>query len=257
MKIYLKNFFDSIFQLFLYSFWRVPKELDSKWNNRFSEYLKIKKYINKKEYMIISKDNCYILLNKHGLHLSVVDINSLTYTRKIGSEVDKTFLLNKNITAKYILSVYTSVQRFLNCREQLYETINKRYEELGQKYINSDEFLSHLHQLSYGNYYDIMELKNNINYTNKEKLKFLGDYYSGTFVSINCFRTFEEIEEIELNSIDEKEYNNLCFWTNDKVATALSLNDIDSIICINPSKIHGITLNKNILTRMKKKYFKY
>lgn len=258
----LKSFWRVLPLVFTLDFWRVNKKLlKCHGYIYYAELDEIKKWAKKHGYY--TSNGWYLdgekYLFKNGIKLCMIQpLYYNKFTReyawqpngKEGTHLDHTFLLNCHKTAKALFQCLNSECQRLYERDRLCDKINYKIAAKDKKYLKSDEFLHDLSTLSYENYYDILDLKNNTVYTNKEKRQFLGDYCDFKPVVLSDYLSFEEAEMKEARG-EEFDWN----WTADFIPTALTRGAIDSVLCINPSKIHGLTVTPDLLERMHKLFF--
>ena len=119
-----------------------------------------------------------------------------------------------------------------------------------KEYLDSNEFLTDLAHLSFGNYYDILDLKNNNTLTLKQKKQYIGDYCDYDNIILKDYLSSEEYEELK-----EKDKDPDWNWTADFVPTALTRGSIDSVLCINPAKLPNLKVTATLLKRMHKLFF--
>ena len=249
--------------IFTLDFWRVNKKLLKNSRNIYHlELNEIKKWAKKHGYY--TSDGWYLdgekYLFKNGIKLCMIQpLYYDKFTRlyawqpngKEGTHFDHTFLLNKHKTARALFKCLNEESNALFERDRLCDKINQHIATKDKKYLKSDEFLRELFSLSYGNYYDVLDLKNNSLYTSKEKKEFLGDYCEYKPIILSDYLSFEEADMKEARK-EEFDWN----WTADFIPTALTRGAIDSVLCINPSKIHGLKVTPELLKRMHDLFFK-
>ena len=262
-NVNLNSFWRVLPLLFTLDFWRINRNLLSRRGYKYyAELDEIKKWAKKHGYY--TSDGWYLdgekYLFKNGIKLCM--IQPLYYDKltrlyawqpngKEGTHFDHTFLLNKHKTARALFKCLNEESNALFERDRLCDKINQRIAAKDKKYLKSDEFLHDLAHLSRWNYYDILDLKNNTIYTNKEKKQFLGDYCDYEPIFLSDYLSFEEAEIKEATG-EEFDWN----WTADFIPTALTRGSIDSVLCINPSKIHGLKVTPELLKRMHNLFFK-
>lgn len=264
MKLCLKHFWKALLMVFTKDFWFVNKMLKLKKYGYLYQYehelYEIKKWAKKKGY---SWDNSWYLdgeryLYKNGIPVCMIQpLFPKVFTRYTAHQLngkeytnyDTTFLLNHHKTAKALFVCLNKERDYLFDRDKLYEKINHGLKN--KKYIASDEFLQDLANLSFGNYYDILALKNNSMLSTREKKEYVGDYCEYTPIHLKDYLSFEEAE-IASKAKEEFDWN----WTADFVPTGLTSGAIDSIICLDPDKIHGLKITPKLLKRLHDLYFK-
>ena len=262
MKLYLKSFWKVLPMLFTKDFWFTNKMVKKRRFGclyTFDNVYEIKKWAKRKGY---SWDSTWYLngeryLYKDGVPVCMIQpYNPKILTRYFAHQPDytdelvedKTFLLNRSKTAKALFECLNKEREYLYERDMLCEKITKNLKN--KEYINSNDFLTDLAHLSFGNYYDILELRNDSIYSNKEKQQFIGDYCDFDKIKITSYLSCSEAEEKELNG-EDFDWN----WTADFVPTALTEGAIDSVLCINPHKIPGLTVTPELLKRMHDLFF--
>lgn len=263
MQLYIRSFWRALSQIFTLDFWRVNKMLRKRHLGCLYTYEKelyeIKKWAKAKGY---HWDNTWYLdgekyLYRNGVAVCMIQpYQSKVFTRYKAHQPnytdklveDKTFLLNHNKTAKALFECLNKEREYLFDRDRLCEKINNKLSD--KQYVNSNEFLSDLSELSFGNYYDILDLKHNTNLTTKEKKEYIGDYCDYDKLNFSYWLSFEDAEEKE-KAGEDFEWN----WTADFVPTALTRGAIDSVLCINPDKIRGLKVTPELLRRMHDLYF--
>lgn len=265
MKLYLTHFWRVLPFIFTKDFWFTNKIVKKKRFGclyTFDNVYEIKKWAKKQGY---SWDNTWYLdgekyLYKNGIPVCMIQpYNSKNFTRcrahqpdyKECINRDTTFLLNCHKTAKALFECLNKEREYLFERDKIYNKISYKLAIEDKAYLDSDEFLTDLSDLSFGNYYDVLALKNNTKLTLKEKKQYIGDYCDYGSIILSHYLSYEEYEEQEAkgNTLD---YWN---WTADFVPTALSEGAIDSILCINPEKLPTLKVTPALLKRMHKLYF--
>ena len=265
MRLNLKHFWKVLPMIFTKDFWVVNKILKLQkvgclYRYKYEIY-EIKKWAKKKGY---SWDNSWYLDGEKYLYKNKIPVCMIQpFTPRILTGykahqpdyekylvTDKTFLLNHHKTAKALFMCLNKEREYLFDRDKLCEKINSAISKKDKKYLNSDEFLSDLAKLSFGNYYDILALKNNTNLSAKEKKAYIGDYCDYDIIHLKDYITFEEADEKTLKGEDFDWQ-----WTADFVPSGLTKGAIDSVICINPEKIHGLKVTPQLLKRLHKMFF--
>ena len=259
-KLNLKDFWYMLGQVFTWRYWFVPKALKL---NGYSGIVLIKIYMTSKGYSLIKatneenkKETIYELWKKDHL-LCILRRNRETSTMEYSrmdqdNEKDSTFLLNTHKSAKYFVERLSEMYEKLNDRDDLYEYIAEMIKKIGEKFLDTDEFLKILYKLSFGYYFDILDLKNNINFSKKEKKDLIGDFADLIPIDISKFLSYEEMLELPENSHTIMDSYG---WSDDIIPTAKSSGDIDAVVCINPTKIPLTKISKDILKKLHDRYF--
>ena len=133
----------------------------------------------------------------------------------------------------------------------LYNKIAHKIAKKDKEYLNSNEFLSDLGTLSFGNYYDVLALKNNKSLTIKEKKQYIGDYCDYGNIVLKYYLSNEEYDELKNKGENDLDWN----WTADFIPTALTSGAIDSVLCINPDKLPELKVTPKLLKRMHNLFF--
>lgn len=264
MKLNLTHFWKVLPSIFTLDFWRVNKIVRKKRFGclyTFDDIFTIKKWAKKKGY---SWDNSWYLagekyLYKNGVKVCMIQpFNPKVLTRvkahqpdyKDNIICDTTFLLNHNKTANALFECLNRERMYLYERDVLYFKIANKFATKDKEYLNSNEFLTDLAELSFGNYYDVLALKNNSNLTLKEKKQYIGDYCDYDNIMLKDYLSNEEYEELKVKGKDP-DWN----WTADLIPTALTRGAIDSVLCINPEKLPKLKVTAALLKRMHKLFF--
>ena len=254
--MYLHNFWKLLPSLFTLDFWFVNRKLKKLVKNHIVGAYEIdeaKKWATKQGYTwdntwyidgekFLMKDNCCICMySPYDHEFTRYYAHTRNYSEK--KTANQTFLLNHNKTANFFFKYFLSLEsKKLYDREVKYYEMNKRISAEGKDYLDSEDFLNDLHWLSMCNYYDLLDLRDNTNYSNKEKREFVGDFYSLSKIDLNEYETIEENHNSNL-------------WINDIILTALNKEGIDSVLVINPSKLYGVKITKELLKRLQKEFF--
>ena len=264
MKLNLTHFWKVLPSIFTLDFWRVNRIVRKKRFGclyTFDDIFAIKKWAKKKGY---SWDNSWYLdgekcLYKNGVKVCMIQpFNPKVLTRikahqpdyKENIIRDTTFLLNHNKTANALFECLNKERKYLYERDILYFKIANKFATKDKEYLNSNEFLTDLAELSFGNYYDVLALKNNPNLTLKEKKQYIGDYCDYDNIILKDYLSNEEYEELKTKGKDP-DWN----WTADLIPTALTRGAIDSVLCINPEKLPKLKVTTTLLKRMHKLFF--
>ena len=266
MRLNLKHFWKVLPFIFTLDFWRVNKMVRKKRFGclyTFVDVFAIKKWAKKKGY---SWDNSWYLdgekyLYKNGVKVCMIQpFNPRVLTRTKAHQpdycddiiVDNTFLLNHNKTANALFECICHEFDILHKRDMLYNKIAHKIAKKDKEYLNSNEFLSDLGTLSFGNYYDVLALKNNKSLTIKEKKQYIGDYCEYNNIVLKHYLSNEEYDELKNQGENDLDWN----WTADFIPTALTSGGIDSVLCINPDKLPELKVTPELLKRMHDLFFK-
>lgn len=261
--MYLRNFWKLLPSLFTLDFWFVNRKLKklAKEHVGALEIYKAKQWATKHGYSwdntwyldgekFVMKNNCCICMySPYEQTLTRFYTHMKNFSDK--KVPNNTFLLNCNKTANFLLEKFMVTEsKILYEREVKYYEMNKRISAEGKDYLDSKEFLLDLHWLSMYNYYDILDLRDNTNYSNKEKREFVGDFDTYSKIDLNNFLSIEEVEE-KVKNKEVYKWN----WANDTILTALTEEGIDSVLVINPTKLYGVKVTKDLLKRLNKEFF--
>lgn len=264
MRLNLKHFWKALPQIFTIDFWRVNKMVKKHKVGclyTYGDIYEIKKWAKAKGY---SWDETWYLdgeryLYRKGVKVCMIQpFSPRVLTRYYAHQPDyeeyiirdRTFLLNHNKTACALFDCLNKEKEYLFDRDKLYEKINRKLTAKDKGYLDSNEFLTDLAHLSFGNYYDILDLKNNNTLTLKQKKQYIGDYCEYDTIYLKDYLSYEEYEEKEKNN-ENPDWN----WTADFVPTALTRGSIDSVLCINPAKLPKLKVTATLLKRMHKLFF--
>ena len=262
----LKSFWRVLPSVFTVDFWIVNKIVRKRHFGclyTFSDAYAIKKWAKAKGY---SWDTTWYLdgekyLYKNGVKVCMIQpFNPRVLTRIMAHQpnhcddivVDDTFLLNHNKTANALFECICHEFDILYERDMLYNKIAYNIAKKDKEYLNSNEFLSDLGTLSFGNYYDVLALKNNKSLTIKEKKQYIGDYCEYANVVLKHYLSNEEYDELKKQGENDLDWN----WTADFIPTALTSGAIDSVLCINPDKLPELKVTPELLKRMHNLFFK-
>ncbi len=266
MRLNLTHFWKVLPSVFTFDFWRVNKIVRKKRFGclyTFDDIFAIKKWAKQKGY---SWDNSWYLdgekyLYKNGVKVCMIQpFNPKVLTRikahqpdyKDNVVCDTTFLLNHNKTANTLFECLNKERKCLYERDMLYSKIANKLAAKDKGYLNSNEFLTDLAELSFGNYYDVLALKNNPNLTLKEKKQYIGDYCDYDNIVLKHYLSNEEYDQLEAKGENDLDWN----WTADFIPTALTSGAIDSVLCINPDKLPELKVTPELLKRMHDLFFK-
>lgn len=264
MELNLKQFWKALPQVFTIDFWVVNKMVRKQRIGclyTYKDVYEIKKWAKKKGY---SWDDTWYLdgeryLWKNGVPVCMIQpFNPRIFTRYTAHQPnyeeyvirDRTFLLNHNKTAKALFDCLNKEREYLFDRDKLCLEISHKIAIKDKAYLDSDAFLNDLGKLSFGNYYDVLALKNNTNLTLKEKKQYIGDYCDYDTLYLKDYISNEEYD-LKKAAGEDPDWN----WTADFVLTALTRGAIDSVLCINPDKIRGLKVTPALLKRMHKMFF--
>ena len=266
MKLYVKHFWKVLPIIFTKDFWFTNKMLKKKRFGCLNRYVhniyEIKQWAKKNGY---SWDETWYLDSERYLYKNKVPVcmiqpyNPKIFTRYFAHQPDytdelvenKTFLLNYSKTAKALFKFLNKEKQYLYDRDRIYEKINSAIYRKDKQYLDSNDFLTDLSHLSFGNYYDVLALKNDIKLTDEEKKEYIGDYCDKRDVLLDDYISFEDAAIAEKTNKDF-DWN----WTADFIPTALTRGAIDSVLCLNPNKIRGLKVTPELLDKMHDLFFK-